>query len=276
MGGFLQGWDHLDRSTMCHQLSWIQNSGCEGWEHAVWLKPGKLWCVPGVCLESELQDQFGKRRENLTDREKSYYRIGLIFNSSKTPCVLCGSMQVLVRIGEDSDLMLHVQVQSLPLNSIMNDLGVLLHDRTIFAANPGSSETMMTEVLSYLSRKHRFFVEDATTLLVHSLILSRLNFVLLSGERWTKLWYWTFRRLNFVARPLFRIRKSDAVTPFMKTVNWSTVELLRAATACFMYKVANHMVSGTLALMFLTRLEVSERTTRQSNNFHVSMALTTP
>ena len=68
-----------------------------------------------------------------------------------------------------------------------------------------------------------------------------------------------------------------AVTPFPKKLNWLTVEnMLSVAPACFMYKAANDVMPGTVARMFLRVNEVRERTTRQSNDLHVPMALTPP
>ena len=172
--------------------------------------------------------------------------------------------------------MLHAQVEGLPLNSIMNYLGLPFDGRMMLAANPGSLEKKMTGIVLFLKNTPHF-VEDAPELVVQPLMLSGLKYC--SAVWWTldntpifKL----LKTMNFAARTILVVRKDDAVTPFMKEVNWLTVDLLSSATACFMYKVANHLFSGTLVLMFLIVHEVSERTTRQSNNLHVSMALTTP
>ena len=63
--------------------------------------------------------------------------------------------------------------------------------------------------------------------------------VLLSGESWRKPWCcWTSEDFA-VHRVIFGARKYDDVTPFLKKLNWLTVEnMLSAATACFMWSVA--------------------------------------
>ena len=65
----------------------------------------------------------------------------------------------------------------------------------------------------------------------------------------------------------------------LKKLNQLTVKDMRSvARAYFTYKVANDMVPDTLAIagMFLIVYEVSEKSIRQSSDFHIPVELTAP
>ena len=123
--------------------------------------------------KSELQDEFRKTGENISHTKQSYGRIGLKLNPSKTQCMLCGSMPAVAQICGGYDPMLHVQGQSLPLNSVVNDLGILLDDRMTFTAH-ADSLVKMTGVMSSLSIIRRFLTEDATKELLMFLDATKL------------------------------------------------------------------------------------------------------
>ena len=146
------------------------------------------------------------------------------------------------------------RVKAYPLNSAVNDLGVLLSDRLTFAAHFGSLVKKMTGFLSYLARIRWFLTDNATNIFVQSLVLSRMNY---SPAVWGALDKTLILKLQKTVTSALHIIfdvsnfKYDGVTQFLKKLDWLTIEKMPSvATACFTYKVANDIVPDTLARMF--------------------------
>ncbi len=192
-------------------------------------------------------------------------------NASKTQAIVCGSRQNLAHIHTESPPTLDIEGEPLPLDSVVKDLGVLLDEQMTFGPHVDNMVRQMTGILCYLARIRYFLTEDATKLLVHSLVLSRLNYC---SVVWGGLNKSHVRKLqktvNFAARVIHGARKYDHVSPLLQELNWLTVEnMLNVATACFMYKVTNGLVPSTCTRMFTRTHEVSRRTTRQSQDFYL-------
>ena len=136
----------------------------------------------GTILGQSCKTSREKLEKNYVAQGKNYARIGLKSNSSKTEHMPCRSVEALVRICEDSDPMLHAQVESVSLNSIMNYLGLLFDDRMMLAANPGTLEKKHDKD-SPISQKYIPFCGGCTRAPCTHSCSADLSTVLLCGER---------------------------------------------------------------------------------------------
>jgi len=107
-------------------------------------------------------------------------------------------------------------------------------------------------VRCYLPRIRDFLTEDATKLLVQTLVLSRLKYCSsVWGGVQEKDLLKLQKMVNFAARVIYRRRRYDHVSPLLRSLNWLSVEnRLAFDTACFMYKVAHRLFPENISALF--------------------------
>ena len=221
-----------------------------------------------------IQQMFDDGSNNIETAQQCFGGLGLRMNASKTQSMLCGSSQALVRIGVVPNLMIHGE--TLDTEAVVKDLGVHIDAHMTFSVHVDHLVQQMCGVLCYLSRIRHYLTEDATKLLVTTLVLSRLNYcsVVWAGIGKTDV-HKLQKMVNFAARVIYCKRKSEHVTPLLKNLNWLTVEnKLRFDTLVLMYRVAHCTAPGGVTALFRYVHETSMRTTRQSRDFYEPMGRT--
>lgn len=126
--------------------------------------------------KSHLPSMITQAGQNTAATKQNFASIGLKMDASKTQTALCGSRQNLTHIHTESPSTLDIEGEHLPLDSVVKYLGVLLDEQMTFGPHVDNLVRQMTGTLCYLARICYFLTVDATKLLVHSLVLSRLNY----------------------------------------------------------------------------------------------------
>ena len=153
-------------------------------------------------------------------------------------------------------------------------MGVLFEAEMTFSAHVEETAQQTYGILCYLSRIRHFLTQDATKLLIQSLVLCKLSYcsVVWGGVDWRSVDKLQ-RMLNFAARVIYRKHRSENVTPLLSQLNWLSVKnRLKLDTACFMYRVAYGHAPRNLCELFPRVRDLSRRTSRQLEDFYEPMA----
>ena len=230
------------------------------------------------CLEQFrpncLTDMLQQAGRNLELTRLRFAEMNLKMNAAKTQGLLCGKKLLLSRVPGLPAM--DIGGKSLELETVVKDLGVLLDSHMTFSAHAEHIARQMSGTLCYLSRIRHFLTKEATVLLVQTLVLTRLDYCSAVWGGLDKVLVNKLQRaVNFAARVIFRAKKRDPVTPLLRQLNWLSVQnRLILNTGCFMFRVANGRVPDPIVDLFTRVHEVSQRNTRQSQDFHVPLVRT--
>lgn len=212
-------------------------------------------------------------KAGIVTARQSFGGRGLKMNAIKTQLMLCGTRQSLSSVPTPE---ITIDNDTLACAPAVKDLGINLDQHMTFSCHVDHLVKQMCGILCFISRNRYFLTVGATRLLVESLVLSRLSYC---SAVWGGIGQTQITRLqrvvNFGARVIFNKKKHEPVTPLLKELRWLSVQnRLLLDTATFMFKVAHGLVPETITSLFTRVSTISERHTRQVNDFYVPRART--
>ena len=148
----------------------------------------------------------------------------LKLNDDKTEAMLVGTRQKLSQLPP----LLHLKLDntSIPISDSVKNLGVVLDSSLAMTNFVSATARACYFHLRRISQIRKYLTTEATTKLVVSLILSRIDYCnsLLSGLPNSTIH--TLQRVqNNAARLILKKKKSDHITPLLKSLHWLPVDL---------------------------------------------------
>ena len=188
----------------------------------------------------------------------------LKLNDDKTEAMLVGTRQKLSQL--PPSLLLQLDNTHIPISDSVKNLGVIL-DSSLTMTNFVSATTRACYFhLRRISQIRKYLTTEATTKLVVSLILSRIDYCnsLLSGLPDSTI-HSLQRVQNNAARLILRKKKSDHITPLLKSLHWLPVHLrIHYKILSLCYKSLNN--SAPIYLSNSLHLYIPSRSLRSASN----------
>ena len=151
-----------------------------------------------------------------------------------------------------------------PVQSARN-LGVILDPNLTFDNHITTSESECIARLAKINRVKHCLDKNTLLTVIHALVYSKCTTVRMFGQTTNK----NVRKLqavqNFACRIVSGAKKYDHVTPLLKSLSWLPVkDQLYYRQAIMAFKCKTGHAPEYLTSQFITREQVSERTTRSS------------
>jgi hypothetical protein len=146
----------------------------------------------------------------------------LVFNADKTELLIAGSRPQLSKIPLDVSIV--VGTATVKPSVCVRDLGVYIDSAMTMKQHVNRISSTAFSYLRVISRMRYCINEHCTFLLIHSLVLSRIDYCIsiLYGassrelDRLQKI-------INYAVRVIKRLKKSDDVAPILRTLEWPNI-----------------------------------------------------
>ena len=184
----------------------------------------------------------------------------LVFNPEKTELLFCGSRIQLSKVPHD----LLINISNIIIKSSMSvrDLGVHIDSTMSLKSHVNKVSQTAFTYLRVISRMRHLLNERSTTLLVHSLVLSRLIYCgsLYYGVNKSEIVQLN-RIINYAVRVTKKLGTTDDVSQISSLLNWPDVtQRIIHHVCCIIHQVIYHRVPHTLsASIYLNNLSVNTR-----------------
>lgn len=215
-------------------------------------------------------DKLINNVENTLKKVKQYFDTnGLMINTSKTKCMFIATQSFLSKIPNDTIIKFgddHI----IPSSSVKN-LGVYMDSTMTFSVHTDEVYKKVIGILKYLLKISTSLDKNTRTLIVQSLVLSKLFYCSIVWGMGNKTNIAKIQKLqNFAGKvSLGYGKKSDAATPFLNKLNWLKVQsTIIYNINMFMYKVINGLFP-TWLIKVSNVSDIHTRDTRQNNNIYL-------
>lgn len=195
----------------------------------------------------------------------------LLINADKTKFLLFGSSQLLNTFTEDFSLnfldrTLHPVISA-------KDLGVIMDVHLKFDEHISKSVSSCMSKLCQINRIRHFLDQETLTLIVQSLVLSKLFYC---SSVWSGTAAKNIKKLqliqNFSARIITNTHKYDHITPVLKELKWLPVDRnLVYRDTIQTHKCLNGLSPLYLSEKFYQRDSIHQHSTRNRNDLSIPM-----
>jgi hypothetical protein len=174
----------------------------------------------------------------------------LVFNAGKTELLICGTRQQLSKLPNDISITIDGSV--IKPSKCVRDLGVWLDPHLTFKDHVNKVTRSALLYLRVISRQRHHLNDKCTSLLIHSLVFTRIDYC-------SSLFYNINQCelvklqgiINYAARVLKKMRKSDDVRHVITMVKWLRMkQRIQHRIGCLMYKILNTGKPHSLAELF--------------------------
>ena len=190
----------------------------------------------------------------------------LKLNDDKTEAMLVGTRQKLSQL--PLSLLLQLDNTSIPISDSVKNLGVVLDSSLTMTNFISATARACYFHLRRISQIRKYLTTKATTKLVVSLILSRIDYCnsLLSGLPDSTIH--TLQRVqNNAARLVLKKKKSDHITPLLKSLHRLPVYLrIHYKILSLCYKSLNNSTPGPIYLSNSLHLYIPSRSIRYASD----------
>ena len=208
--------------------------------------------------------------EDLLGVRNCCFRNRLLLNPDKTKLIVFGSRQMTSKLHEFRLSLLgkdNSPVQSAKVLSVILDSNLTFDDHI---------KTTVSEYIARLAQicRVKHFL-DRTSLLtaINALVFSKLYYC---SNVWANTTKKNIRKLqavqNFTCRIVSGARKCDHVTPHLKSLSWLPVQYqLYSRQAIMAFKCISVHARNYLTSQFITREQVTKRTTRSGQKLNIPL-----
>ena len=198
----------------------------------------------------------------------------LLANPGKTKIMFFGTPRMLKQIPVNTSFMFLGEI----IHPVQNakDLGLIMDSTLSFDEHIKQAVSSCMKKLHQINRIKNLFAPKTLEMIIQTCVFSKLFYC-------SSVWSSTSRKnisklqtvQNFAARILTGTRKYDHITPVLEQLKWLPVEKTLYLRDCVMaYKCLNNSLPDYLCQKFITRSEISNRVTRQSNQLHKPLCRT--
>ena len=156
------------------------------------------------------------------------------------------------------------------------DLGLILNPNVTFDNHITTSVSECIARLAQINRVKHCLDKNTLLTVIHALVFSKMYYC---SNVWANITSKNVRKLQavqtFACRILSGAKKYDHVTPLLKSLSWSLVkDQLYYRQAIMALKCMTGHAPEYLTSQFITREQVSERTTRSSQKLNIPLTTT--
>ena len=156
------------------------------------------------------------------------------------------------------------------------DLGLILNPNLTFDNHITTSVSECIARLAQINRVKHCLDKDTLLTVIHALVFSKMHYC---SNVWANITSKNVRKLQavqtFACRIVSGAKKYDHVTPLLKSLSWSLVkDQLYYRQAIMALKCMTGHAPEYLTSQFITREQVSERTTRSSQKLNIPLTTT--
>ena len=197
---------------------------------------------------------------------------GLLLNPEKTKLIVYGSRQMTEKLPQSNISLLGKELT--PANTV-KDLGVTFDKNLTFNEHTINLVSSCTSALAQISRVKHIFKNELITI-INALVFSKLYYC---SSVWSNTTLSNIQKLqkvqNFAVRIVSNKRKYDHITPALKNLKWLPVQQqLFYRDAILAFKCMTGLAPNYLSSNFVSRGEISKRTTRNSNLLNIPLLRT--
>ena len=194
----------------------------------------------------------------------------LLLNPDKTKLIVYGSRQRLLNL---PDIRLSLLGKELTPEHVVKDLGVIFDSNLTFHEHIVKTVSTCFSSLAQINRVKHVFDRSTLITIINTLVFSKLFYC---SSVWSNAADTNLLKLqaiqNFAARIICGSRKFDHVTPLLKELHWLPIKSqLYFRDAVLAFKCMTGSAPTYLSSKFLTRGNVSGRTTRSSQLLHIPL-----
>ena len=195
----------------------------------------------------------------------------LLLNPDKTKLIVFGSRQMTSKLHE-----FHLSLLGKDISPVQSarDLGVILDPYLTFENHITTSVSECIARLAQINRVKHCLDKNTLLTVIHALVFSKMYYC---SNVWANTTSKNVRKLqavqNFACRIVSGAKKYDHVTPLLKSLSWLPLkdQLYYRLQAIMAFKCMTGHAPEYLTSQFITREQVSERTTRSSQKLNIPL-----
>lgn len=207
--------------------------------------------------------------ETLAQCRMFYLKNGLMFNSSKTQCILIGNRQLLSHIPPNITVNFNGNV--IHPSQYVKNLGVYFDRYMLFDIHINEMKKKVMGILMFLSRMSDKLDKKTRIMVIQAIVLSLINYCIRIWGTTNETLISSIQRLqNFAVRiAIGGVNKYDHISPFYEELHWLKVKqknVFEMGTTIF------KIVRGFYPDWFVSsrnRQAITSSVTRQGRNLHV-------
>ena len=187
----------------------------------------------------------------------------LLLNPDKTKLIVFGSRQMISKLHE-----FHLSLLGKDISPVQSakDLSVILDPNLTFDNHITATVSECIARLAQINRVKHCLDKNTLLTVIHALVFSKMYYC---SNVWANTTNKNVRKLqavqNFACRIASGAKKYDHVSPLLKSLSWLPVkDQLCYRQAIMAFKCMTGHTSEYLTSQFITREQVSKRTTRSS------------
>ena len=197
----------------------------------------------------------------------------LLLNPDKTKLIVFGSRQMTSKLHE---FHLSLLGEDISLVQSARDLGVILDPNLTFDNHITTSVSECIARLAQINRVKHCLDKNTLLTVIHALVFSKMYYC---SNVWANTTNKNVRKLqavqNFACRIVSGAKKYDHETPLLTSLSWLPVkDQLYYRQDIMAFKCMSGHAPEYLTSQFITREQVSERTTRSSQKLIIPLTTT--